>query len=357
MEWHPIKLTAPARAYYFGERLIPEMLGKRDVPEGVVAETWEVSDYHASPSTVANGPYAGRLLHDLVEEHPEELVGAGWSGPHFPLLAKFLDASHMLPVHLHADDETARRVHGAPHGKTEAWHILWAAPEATILAGIKPGVTKDELRAAFKAQDYDSVMPRYSIQAGDTVYVPGGVIHSFGPGTLIFEIQQTSDLGQSVMPTDLYGNQHSPEQWEANIEATLAELRPEPLPKPHSGLARPSPEPGNTLVIGGAGPHFALERWTLTEPHVEPARPDRALVLSNVGDPVKIRFAGGEETLARAESCIVPAALGEVSVQPTTTAASLIACYVPDLRRDVIEPLRAAGHDDGAIRSLGEIAL
>lgn len=357
MEWYPIKLTAPVRAYTFGERLIPEMLGKRDMPDGIVAETWEVSDYHASPSTVANGPYAGRLLHDVVEEHPDELVGEGWRGPHFPLLAKFLDASHMLPVHLHADDETARRRHGAPHGKTEAWHILWAAPEASILAGIKPGLTEDELRASFLAQDYDVVMPRYPIQASDTVYVPGGVIHSFGPDTLIFEIQQTSDLGQSVMPTDLYGNQHSPEQWRANIEETLAELRTEPLPRPHPGLARPSSEPANTLVVGGAGPYFALERWTLTRPHVEPARPDRALVLSNVGDPVRLISAGGEETLNRAESCIVPAALSELTIHPTTAAASLIACYVPDLVRDINEPLRAAGHDDAAIRALGDVAL
>jgi mannose-6-phosphate isomerase len=263
----------------------------------------------------------------------------------------------MLPVHLHADDETARRRHGAPHGKTEAWHILWAAPDASILAGIKPGVTADELRAAFKAQDYDAVMPRHPIQAGDTVYVPGGVIHSFGPDTLIFEIQQTSDLGQSVMPTDLYGNRHSPEQWDQNIEAALAELRPEPLPRPNPGLARPSPEPGNTLVIGGAGPYFVLERWTLTEPHREPARSDRAMVLSNVGEPVTIRYVGGEETLARAESCILPAALGEVVIEPTAGAASVIACFVPDLRRDVIEPLRTAGHSDDAIRSLGEVAL
>lgn len=355
MAWHPIKLTAPVRTYAFGARLIPDLLGKAAPPDGVVAETWEVSDYHASPSTVTTGPDAGRPLHDLVTEHPDAVVGAGWQGPHFPLLAKFLDASHMLPVHLHADDETAARLHQAPNGKTEAWHILWAAPDASILAGIKPGVSETGLRAAFLAEDYDAVMPRYPIQAGDTVYVPGGVIHSFGPDTLIFEIQQTSDLGQSVMPTDLYGNRHSPERWAANIDAALAELRPDPLPKPHPGLARPGPEPGNQLVIGGAGPHFALERWTLTEPHREPARPDRCLILSNVGDPVALRYAGGEAPLGRAESCILPAAIGEVTIRPTAGTASLIACYVPDLERDVIEPLRAAGHGDEAIQSLGEV--
>ena len=76
-------------------------------------------------------------------------------------------------------------------------------------------------------------------------------------------------------------------------------------------------------MVGGAGPYFALERWTLTEPHREPARPDRAMVLANVGEPVTIRYAGGEEPLARAESCILPAALGEVSIEPPAGAASV----------------------------------
>jgi len=356
MDWSPIKLSVHVRTYAFGARLIPDKLGKTGLPDGVVAETWEVSDQRDARATITSGPFAGRPLHDLVEAEPDGLVGEGWRGPHFPLLDKFLDASHPLPVHLHADDETARRLHGEPHGKTEAWHILWAAPGASILAGIKPGLDRDRIRAAFKAQDYDAVMPRYPIRAGDTVYVPGGIIHSFGPDTLIFEVQQTSDLAQSVMPTDLHGNRLDPAQWDANIDAAMAELRTDYLPKPNAGLARPVETPGNRLVVGGAGPHFAIERWTLAAPHHEPAHPWRCLTLSNVGAPVRLVYAGGEERLERAESCILPAALGEVAVEPTRDeGADLIACYVPDLERDVVAPLRAAGHDEAAVEALGEV--
>src|SRR5215212_3828320 len=225
MQSYPIKLIYHVRTYAFGGRLIPERLSKKDAPEGTIAETWEVSDYREARGTVTNGSYAGRTLHDLTLEYPDELVGEGWRGPHFPLLEKFLDASHMLPIHLHADDEMAREKHGEPHGKTEAWHILWAAEGATILAGIKDGLSREELFEAFKAEDYDAVMPRHPVRAGDTVYVPGGIIHTFGPDTLIFEVQQTSDLGQFVMPEDLYGNRLSEEEWDANIIATLDELK------------------------------------------------------------------------------------------------------------------------------------
>lgn len=356
--WSPLKLTYHVRTYAFGERLIPERLGKTGVPDGVVAETWEVSDYRDARATITDGParWVGKLLHELVAAEPDAVVGEGWRGPHFPILDKFLDASHRLPVHLHADDETARRLHNEPHGKSEAWHILWCAPGASILAGVEPGLTDDDLRAAFKAQSYDAVMPRHPIRPGDTVYVPGGVLHSFGPDTLIFEVQQTSDLGQNVMPTDLYGNRLSPEQWDANIEATLAELRTDVFPRPNPGLPRADDGSGNRRLVGCAGPHFALERWTLTAPHREPAHPWRCLTLSNVGDPVRLASAGGETTLGRAESCLLPAAIGEVTIAPTgTSPASLVACYVPDLGRDIVAPLREAGHDDAAIAALGEV--
>jgi mannose-6-phosphate isomerase len=353
--WYPIKLTAHVATYYFGERLIAERLGKAGLPDGIVAETWEISDYRDARGIVTNGPFAGQTLHSLAMEHPDELVGAGWRGPHFPLLDKFLDASHMLPVHLHADDETARLRHGEPHGKTEAWHILWCAPGATILAGVKPGLTRDHLFAAFKAQDYDAVLPRMPIQPGDTVYVPGGVIHSFGPDMLIFEVQQTSNLGQFVMPADLYGNRLTEEQWDANINATLDELRTHYQPRPHPGLERRG-DAGNRYVVGCAGPHFALERWTLTASHVEPAHPRRCLTLSNVGGPVELQYDDGSEVLGRAESCILPAAIGEVRVV-SAGEAGLIACYVPDLAREIVGPLRETGHPDEAIRSLGEVPI
>ncbi len=350
--WYPLKLTFHVRTYAFGDRLIPDRLGKQDVPEGVVAETWEVSDYRDARATVTNGPLAGQSFHELVLAHPDEIVGQGWRGPHFPLLAKFLDASHPLPVHLHADDETAARKYGEPNGKTEAWHILWAAPGASILAGVKPGLSREQLVAAFKAGNYDAVMPRYPIQAGDTVYVPGGVLHSFGPDTLIFEIQQTSDLGQHVMPVDLYGRPLTQQEWDANIAAVLDELRTDYFPRPNPGLAR---EAGNNrYVVGCAGPYFALERWSLRSRHSESEHRDRALVLSNVGDAIEIAYAGGSERLAKAESCVIPAAMGSFDIIPTGQA-DLIVCYVPDLMRDIVEPLRAAGYRDDQIAGLGDI--
>lgn len=127
MHWYPLKLTTPVEPHVFGGRAIPVKLGRGGLPSGLVAETWEVSDVEDHMGEVTNGPLAGQTLRQIVGKSPEELMGRGWSGEYFPLLTKFIDAKGMLPVHLHADDETTQRLEGQPNGKTEAWHILWAA--------------------------------------------------------------------------------------------------------------------------------------------------------------------------------------------------------------------------------------
>ncbi|HZC18721.1 MAG TPA: mannose-6-phosphate isomerase, partial [Rubrobacteraceae bacterium] len=102
------------------------------------------------------------------------------------------------------------------------------------------------------------------------------------------------------------------------------------------------------------GPYFALERRTLVEPYTEPPHPEHCLTLSNVGSPARIEYGGSAETLGRGESCILPAGMGEVEIIPEGEA-SVISCYVPDLERDVVAPLRKAGYSDEEIRTLGEV--
>jgi mannose-6-phosphate isomerase len=113
----------------------------------------------------------------------------------------------------------------------------------------------------------------------------------------------------------------------------------------------------NRYTIGCAGPYFALERWNLNRTHRQPAHDDRSFTLSNVGESVSIRFGGNEEVLERAQSCVIPAAMGPFGVVPLGQSADVIVCYVPDLGRDIVAPLREAGFDDAAIGALGIVGV
>lgn len=351
MNAYPLKLTTPIATHIFGGQRIREQLGKAGLPDTRVAETWEISDVDGMIASVTNGELAGTTLRELTACYPDEMVAPGWRGPHFPLLSKFIDGTGMLPVHLHADDALAQRLEQQPNGKTEAWHILWAAPDATCLLGVRDGVDNDRLKAALLAQDYDAVMYRLPVKAGDTFYVPGGMLHSFGPDTLIYEIEQTSNIQQHAMPWQMEdGARLSQEAWERNIDALLAELKPALRCTPQPGLARE--EKGLTRLFCCAGPCFALERWRFSQP--QRFSFGSARIVSNLGEPLRVEANGVSVTLGRAESLLLPAALDEVRLHE---AGELLIGYVPDLAREVVAPLRQAGYSDEEIARLGDIQL
>ncbi|REE99869.1 type I phosphomannose isomerase catalytic subunit [Thermomonospora umbrina] len=351
MDWYPLRLTTPVMPHVFGGHAIAERLGRTGLPPGRVAETWEVSDVDGQAAEVNEGPLAGRSLRSLVAEHPEEMMGRGWRGARFPVLTKFIDATRALPVHLHADDETARRLEDQPNGKTEAWHILDARPGATALAGVKPGVDADALREALSRGDFDTVMRRLPVRAGQTIYVPGGTLHRFGPGTLVYEIEQTSNIQQHAMRWRMEdGAELDPDEWRRNIDMLIEEWRPEPRPDFQPGLALRAGDDVQR-VICCASPYFALERWRVaagtTARHALPT----ATILSNVGGPVRFHAQGWSDILEPARTLLLPAALGEVEF---TGPADVMLGYLPDLRSDVLDPLAAAGYGPDVIAALGD---
>ena len=59
------------------------------------------------------------------------------------------------------------------------------------------------------------------------------------------------------------------------------------------------------------------------------------------------------ETLKPGQSILLPAALGQVDLEPSPSC-SMLKAYVPDLESDVVAPLRAAGVSEELIRGLRE---
>jgi mannose-6-phosphate isomerase len=326
---YPLRLTYGVRRYAFGARAIADRLGKTGVPDGVVAETWEVSDHPSEPALIVNGPYRGRPLGALVQAHPDAVVRQGWRGPHLPLLVKLLDAAHALPVHVHPDDDTAARRHGEPNGKDEAWHVLWAAPGAGTLVGVRPDVSPTALRAALLECAFDDVMLRHPLAAGDTVDVPAGVLHTFGPDTLILEVQQTSDLAESAAATDVFGRALPRSEREANVDATLAALTSDARPRPSAGVLVHD-DATHRRVEGCRNERFVLERWTLRGPVRAHPGEGGFVTFTNLAGPLTIEFDHGEERIERASSCLLPASLGPVTLHPEPGCdGDAVLCFEP----------------------------
>ncbi|MBI0447158.1 class I mannose-6-phosphate isomerase [Deinococcus sp. DB0503] len=175
--------------------------GRRLAPQAPspIGEAWVVYEHNV----VQDGPHAGRSLAELSAAAPRELLGDRAVGTRFPLLIKLLDCAEWLSVQVHPDDAQARALAGEGQlGKTEAWHLLEAASGAELIAGVRPGTAPETLREAILAGRVMDHAERHPVRAGDTVLVPAGTLHALGPGLLLYEVQQTSDLTYRVYDWD-----------------------------------------------------------------------------------------------------------------------------------------------------------
>jgi mannose-6-phosphate isomerase len=191
MALYPLLMRPALHTKPWGGRRLETVLHKALPTDEPYGESWELHD----TATIANGPLAGRKLRDVLREYSDELVG-----PHndpsdgFPLLAKFLDAAEWLSIQVHPNDEQARELDGEPRGKSEAWYILAIEPGAQLIMGVQPGTPPDALALAIRENTLERLLVYTEVQVGDVLPVIPGTIHALGPGLLIYEIQQSSDL-------------------------------------------------------------------------------------------------------------------------------------------------------------------
>lgn len=198
---YPLLFRPALKDYIWGGRNLETILG-RELPEGIVAESWEIAAHEDGESVVINGPYAGLTLTELHEKLGLGLIGRNnaWAQERekFPLLVKLLDAADKLSVQVHPDDAYALAHEGNELGKSEMWVILHAEPSAEVVLGIKKEVTPDQLRRGITDGSLEHLLHRVPVKAGDHVCVPSGTLHAIMGGILIAEIQQNSNTTYRV---------------------------------------------------------------------------------------------------------------------------------------------------------------
>ncbi len=304
-------------------QLIPEYHprvwgGRRLQPDAnqPIGEAWIVHEHNR----IAGGRYAGRTLAELTAELGAALLGeavVAHTGKRFPLLIKLLDCHDWLSIQVHPNDAQAIALEGPGHfGKTEAWHVLEAAPGAQLIVGVKPGVKPEALQQAIRDGRVLELVQRHAARAGDTIFMPAGTLHALGPGLLIYEVQQTSDITYRVWDW----NRPASAGRALHIEQSLAVTDPSA-----TGQVRPlRPMLDTDAQQLVACPYFTLD---LLASEVETLALDTQgqsfHALTVIAGRVVVESDTGDVTLDRFESVIVPAANRLYQVRPLAPARVL----------------------------------
>jgi mannose-6-phosphate isomerase len=304
----------------FRERIWGGQLLRASLPP--IGEAWLAY----GGSVVADGPRAGCKLADLANEFGAALLGSAVYaryGNRFPLLAKILDCADWLSVQVHPNDEQAGRMVGpGSFGKTESWFFIEAAPQAKIMVGVKPGISPSELAAAIREGRVRDVAQEVAVHESEAILIPAGTLHALGPGLLLYELQQNSDITYRAYD---WGRPQSAGR-KLHIEESVAVTTTD-APRP---LVRP-------LVVGATGtaravecPIFELDlAWVGATPLALDTRGLSLHMVTVIEGAAQVEAAGEAVRLGRFETALVAGNVGEYRVRAPEGSAVLLKASVP----------------------------
>ncbi len=310
----PLRFRPVYQPYIWGGEKLRSRLGRSDTPEGIVAESWEVSSREDGMGVVAEGAHGGKTFQALLQEDAAGILGSRVKQDDFPLLIKVLDAAKTLSVQVHPNDETAAEFGG--EAKTETWYILEADPDACVYCGIKSGVSPEQFRAAIADNTLEPLLKKIPVKAGDAIFVPGGRVHAIASGCLLLEVQQNSNTTYRIydwgrVDADGKGRQlHIDQALQVSIfEEEGSALTPAKTLAPLAGLPR------EQIMIS---PYFLLEKLSLEASASLPAHPESFQVLFAIDGDLQVSTGGETVQVPAGSSVLLPAAASATEVKALT---------------------------------------
>lgn len=216
---YPLKFNPIFKDKIWGGEKIKTVFGMDYSPLPNCGEAWVLSGYGNEISVVNNGFLADNQLDELVEIYMGDLVGEAIYekyGSKFPLLIKILNSNDWLSIQVHPDDELAELRHN-DLGKTEMWYIAEADKGARLISGFNKEINSDEYLNHLKKGTLTDIMNYEQVNKGDVFFMPAGRVHALGPGLLLFEIQQTSDLTYRIYDFDRVDDKGNPRQLHTDL--------------------------------------------------------------------------------------------------------------------------------------------
>ncbi|MGH9397585.1 MAG: type I phosphomannose isomerase catalytic subunit [Terriglobia bacterium] len=312
--------------------------------KNLIGEVWLTDD----EATFTNGPLAGMTLAQACRKHGRELCGEGAADGRFPILAKFLFTSQWLSVQVHPDDVYARKHEKGSRGKCEMWYIIETDPKAEMMLGLKPGVTSHALGEAIGKNDCSGILRRFTPRSGEAVFVPPGTVHALGPGLVLFEAEENSDITYRLDDFGRMGADGKPRP--LHREKALAVSKPElPAWRDLPRLTLQEAYGRRRLVV--ACSYFAVEEIALQKTGNFAGVRSRVEAYAVISGEGRMETSDGWYAYRTGDIWLIPPATPAYRLVPESKS-SLLKFYVPNIEEDFREPLAKAGTNSETVEKV-----
>lgn len=288
-------------------------------------ESWEISGVEGNISVVENGFLAGNNLQELVEIYMGDLVGDAVFekfGEEFPLLIKFIDAQQDLSIQVHPNDALSKERHNA-YGKTEMWYVV-DAPQGTLInSGFNQELSKTDYLNSVKEGKLTDLLHYDAVTEGDVFFIPAGRVHAIGKGALVAEIQQTSDVTYRIFDYNRKDDQGKERELHTDLALDAIDFSyQEEYKTKYEAKTNVSSE----IVSCDYFTTNILKLDQLVEKDYNNL--DSFIIYMCLEGDLLIRYEGGEETVYKGESALIPASLEHFELEPLTAEVKALEVYI-----------------------------
>ena len=312
-ELYPLKFEPILKEKIWGGDALVKQFHKKISGSPKIGESWELSSLSGNLSVVSNGFLAGNNIEELIEVYMGDITGDAVFdkfGNEFPLLIKLIEAGEDLSIQVHPGNEMAKEKHTA-YGKTEMWYILESGKGAKIFTGFNKGVTKAIYQKAIENGTLADIMNIESAIAGDVFFTPAGRIHAIGAGTVLVEIQQTSDVTYRVFDWNRKSTKGISRDLHMELALEAIDFKATGKNKIRKELTINSTENlvscefFNTNII-----------WFNDQISKDYNLTDSFIIYICTEGEFKIRWDGNSEIVTKGETVLLPAMIKEVLLEP-----------------------------------------
>ncbi len=261
---------------------------------------------------------------------PPEWRGTRFTEPgDFPILIKFIFPNDKLSIQVHPDDAYAAAHEQAAggRGKTEMWHALYAESDARVLIGLDPKVDEEGFIKGIENRTLENLFVHWRVQPGDTFFVPAGTPHTIGPGMVLCEIQEYSDLTYRVYDYGRVDAKGIPR--ELHVEKALNVIQfGRPIGAKTSRIRLRAH--GSDVALIAACRYFATERWKIRVETDIPTRAEHFELLVILTGNGNLIWETGSAKFQNGECWLIPAGMEKLALAPGSPL-KILRTYVPDL--------------------------
>jgi len=215
------------------------------------------------------------------------------------------------------------------------WYMVKAEPGAPYLLGSTPGVTKERLKEAAERGTSRELLHQFCAKASEAIFLPPGTVHALGPGLVLFEAEQNSDLTYRLDDFGRVGLDGKPRalHWDKALDVIRVELPPHrALP-----LVRMR-EPFGWRRYILASQAFAVEELFVRKAAKFAGSPHRVETLSIVDGGGRVETSAGWMGYRTGDTWLIPPHTKQYRLVPAGTTR-LFKFYVPDIKSDFRRPL------------------